>query len=138
MRTKNLFRIMVAATLFAAVSFSVKAQLTTVHLTTVDESVLNEATDYITVGARVPYQLSGDPSIWQLVGQGALVSSVYNWTIPGGPVRYRINGTTALIGTEVGLKGTEDLTGLGFYNDTIISVDFPDRTWILQRHNYQC
>jgi hypothetical protein len=122
MRTKNLFRTL-AIVIMAIITISLNAQLTTNRLTTVDESVANEATDYVTVGARVPYQISGDVNIWGM--QTVFTSSVYHWSITGGIALFRINGTTALTGTEVTTKGTEDLTGGGFYNDTIISADFP-------------
>jgi len=123
MKTKNLFKMIVGALLCTTISFSASAQLTTAHTTSVDKSAPNEGTDYVTKGATVPYQISSSVPIYQLIGQGVLVSSVYNWSIGAGPAMHQSDGSTALV--AVANKGTEVGLPAGFYNDTAISISFP-------------
>jgi hypothetical protein len=123
MKTKNLFRMFVVASLCATVSFGAKAQLTTAHTTSVDKSIANEGTDYVTKGATVPYQISSSLPIWDLISQGVLVSSVYNWSIGAGPTMHQSDGSSALV--AVANKGTEVGLPAGFYNDTAITISYP-------------
>jgi hypothetical protein len=124
MRTKNFFRTIVAAALCAVISTSANAQaLTTAHAATVDKLGANDAIDYVTIGAEVPYQITSSLPIWDLIQQGALVTSVYNWSIGAGPTIYDHTGAAPLVG--ITSKGTEVAIPAGFFNDTVISIKFP-------------
>ncbi len=109
MRTKNLFRSIVAATL-AVVSTSAFAQLTTTGSATVDKgtpyaytsptSGANpEVVDFVTVGSTMPYSVVPDSTIQTIVASGApFQASSYNWrlgTTPLGSLR-QADGSTAL------------------------------------------
>jgi len=127
MRTKNFFQVLTSGLLMLALSTSAFAQLTTDHLANAtDTTQPGEAPNVVTVGARVPFATQSAPSIWQLQKQGVLASqSVWKWEIaPTGPSFYAANGTSNLTAATNDL-GVEDLTGLGFYKDSAISVDFP-------------
>jgi hypothetical protein len=127
MKTKNLFKSIVTVALGTVISMGAFAQAkTTAHAATVDNTVGNELTDYVTVGAEVPYQIQSSLPIWNLIAQGVLVPSVYNWSIAAGPTIYKSDGTTAAT-TASGVLGTETFpaAGAGFYIDTLIYIKFP-------------
>lgn len=126
MRTNNFFKSIVTVALSAVISMGAFAQSTTAHVASVDNTAANEGTDYVTKGAEVPYQISSTLQIWDLIAQGVLVPSVYNWSIGAGPTIYKSDGTTAAT-TVAGLLGTENFpaAGAGFYVDTLIYIKYP-------------
>jgi len=77
MRTKNLFRTIVAATL-AVVSTSAFGQyLTTTGSAAVDENAANNATEYVTIGSKMPYAVVPDP----IANDASIVPAIYNPTV---------------------------------------------------------
>jgi len=142
MRTKNFFQVLTSGLLMLALSTSAFAQLTTDHLAnSTDTSALNhEYPNLVTVGARVPFATQSDTPIWQLQWQGVLApQSVWKWQItngPGGTTFYAADGTSSLTPATNDL-GVEDLTGMGFYKDSAISIDFQNvgtlDLWVTER-----
>jgi hypothetical protein len=85
MKTKNLFRILIAASFLAVMSFGANAQLTTSTGPTAVETDANQATDFVTVGSIMPYEVTPDATISALVTANPLVfsPSVFRWAVAG-------------------------------------------------------
>lgn len=130
MRTKNLFQVLTTGLFTLAFSTSAFAQLTTSHTaSSTDTTTAGEKPNVVTVGARVPFATQSSLAIWQLQAQGVLASqSVWKWQITNNTTPaatfYASDGSSALTDATNDL-GVEDLTGLGFYKDSAISIDFP-------------
>lgn len=142
MRTKNFFQVLISGLLMLALSTSAFAQLTTDHLANSTDTTLatGEYPNLVTVGARVPFATQSTLPIWQLQWQGVLApQSVWKWQItngPGGTTFYAADGTSSLTPATNDL-GVEDLTGMGFYKDSAISIDFQNvgtlDLWVTER-----
>lgn len=142
MRTKNLFQVLTAGLFMLTLSTAAFAQLTTSHLAnSTDTTTAGEKPNVVTVGARVPFATESTLSIWQLQAQGVLASqSVWKWQITNNTspaaAFYAADGSSALTAATNDL-GVEDLTGLGFYKDSAISIDFPATgtidLWVTER-----
>ncbi len=139
MRTQNLFNRLAAIVIAASLTTGAFAQLTTTKLaTSTDTTTAGDSTKYYTVGSRIPFATNSTTPIHQLIAQGILVGSAWKWEItngPGGTTFYAANGSSSL--TDVTAWGAEDLTGQGYVEDSIISIDFQNvgslDLWVRER-----
>lgn len=139
MRTQNLFNRLIALATVVSINVSVFAQLTTTKFaTSSDTTTTGETVNYVTVGARIPFATNTTGAIHQLIAQGILVGSAWKWQItngPGGTSIYAANGSS--VTDPVTTWGEEDLTGLGYVKDSIISIDFQNigslDLWVTER-----
>lgn len=125
MRTKNLFRSLIAIT-FAIMTTGAFAQLTTNHHPySTDTTTAGETVNYVSQGARVLFATSEDPNIDALITQGVLVPSAWKWTSSGVGIQFfQSDGLSDT--SEVTTAGVEDLTGEGLVYDSLIAIDFPN------------
>jgi hypothetical protein len=130
MRTKNLFRTLVAATL-AVVTMNLIAQptgVTTGGTPTVVKSGANfpadhEYVDLVTIGSKMPYHVTPDQNIVDLITSNPTVffASVYNWTVAAG-------GTLQLPGSTSGLTADDAANStpvnVGYFKENDVAVYF--------------
>ncbi len=91
MKTKNLFKTFVAAALCATFSFSANAQLTTTGTATQAKNAPNpppsasatEVVDYATIGSKMPYSITPDPTVAAQVDGTNFLASGFSWRISG-------------------------------------------------------
>jgi hypothetical protein len=85
MRTKNFFRIMFSAAMLFVAYVNADAQLTTTAGATAIETDADEATDFVTIGSRMPYEVTRDATISALVtaNPGVFSPSVFRWAVAG-------------------------------------------------------
>jgi len=80
----------------------------------------NDVSDSVTIGSTMPYQVTGDITMHDLISQGALTASHFTWTVPTGGTLHNSLGIGAPLATDTSVS--VNWTALGAQTVTTTEV----------------
>jgi hypothetical protein len=128
MKKMNLFRMLAIVTMFTLATNGAFAQgLTTTGTASVIKTgpnfpADNEYIDMVTVGSKMPYQVTPDPTVAAMVDNVTFFPSVFNWTVTG------VGNALELPASHTGLTPDDNANGTpvyaGFFKESSVAVQW--------------